>query len=136
MTLNHIPVFSLFALEHDETVTLFKQPGFVVFPDQKYGAGIYFCKNPRNLVTDTTEKCEMDHLICVFEAEVVTGLYTRGNQSDVVPSLINANNMKLYNSVVNDIHNPDIFVIFNRHQALPLYLLTCSMICNMGPKSQ
>ncbi|XP_015284488.1 PREDICTED: poly [ADP-ribose] polymerase 9 [Gekko japonicus] len=103
--------------------------------DQKYGAGIYFNKNPRNLVADTREKCEMDHLLCAFEAEVVTGLYTRGNQSYVVPPLINASGMKLYDSVVDDIRNPEIFVIFNRKQALPLYLLTCSLIWNPGEKT-
>ncbi|XP_054828838.1 protein mono-ADP-ribosyltransferase PARP9 [Eublepharis macularius] len=103
--------------------------------DQKYGSGIYFNKNPRNLVADTREKCEMDHLICAFEAEVVTGLYTRGNRSYVVPPLINASGMKLYDSVVDDIHNPETFVIFNREQALPLYLLTCSLIWNPGEKT-
>ncbi|XP_060118774.1 protein mono-ADP-ribosyltransferase PARP9 [Heteronotia binoei] len=103
--------------------------------DQKYGAGIYFNKNPRNLVADTREKCEMDHLLCAFEAEVVTGLFTRGNRSYVVPPLINASGMKLYDSVVDDIHNPEIFVIFNREQALPLYLLTCSLIWNPGQKT-
>uniref|UniRef100_A0A670ICS2 PARP n=1 Tax=Podarcis muralis TaxID=64176 RepID=A0A670ICS2_PODMU len=103
---------------------------------KKYGAGIYFNKNPRNLVTDTREKCEMDHLICVFEAEVVTGSYTRGNRSYVAPPLISASSMKLYDSVVDDIHNPEIFVIFNREQALPLYLLTCSLLWNPVQKTQ
>uniref|UniRef100_A0A8D2IZ66 Poly(ADP-ribose) polymerase family member 9 n=1 Tax=Varanus komodoensis TaxID=61221 RepID=A0A8D2IZ66_VARKO len=103
--------------------------------DQKYGAGIYFNKNPRNLIGDTREKCEMDHLICVFEAEVVTGSYTRGNRSYVAPPLINASSMKLYDSVVDDIHNPEIFVIFNREQALPLYLLTCSLLWNTAPET-
>ncbi|XP_039179752.1 protein mono-ADP-ribosyltransferase PARP9 isoform X2 [Crotalus tigris] len=103
--------------------------------DQKYGAGIYFKKNPRKLIADTREKCEMDHLICVFEAEVVTGSYTRGNRSYVAPPLINTSSRKLYDSVVDDIHNPEIFVIFNREQALPLYLLTCSLLWNPDQKA-
>ncbi|XP_070586740.1 protein mono-ADP-ribosyltransferase PARP9 isoform X3 [Erythrolamprus reginae] len=102
--------------------------------DQKYGAGIYFKKNPRKLIADTKEKCEMDHLICMFEAEVVTGSYTRGNRSYVAPPLINASSMKLYDSVVDDIHNPEIFVIFNKEQALPLYLLTCSLLWSPDQK--
>uniref|UniRef100_A0A803TAU2 PARP n=1 Tax=Anolis carolinensis TaxID=28377 RepID=A0A803TAU2_ANOCA len=89
----------------------------------KYGAGIYFNKNPRSLVTTTKEKCEMDHLICLFEAEVVTGSYTRGSRSYVAPPSLSASSMKLYDSVVDNIHNPEIFVIFNREQALPLYLI-------------
>lgn len=105
------------------------------FPDQKCAAGICFNKNPKNLVAVTREECEMDHLLCAFEAEVVTGFYTRGNQSYVEPPLINPNRMKLYDSVVDDIHNPEIFVIFNREQALPLYLLTCSLIWNPKQKT-
>uniref|UniRef100_A0A8C6Y4A7 Poly(ADP-ribose) polymerase family member 9 n=1 Tax=Naja naja TaxID=35670 RepID=A0A8C6Y4A7_NAJNA len=81
------------------------QKTYSSLPDQKYGAGIYFKKNPRKLIADTREKCEMDHLICVFEAEVVTGSYTRGNRSYVAPPLINTSSMKLYDSVVDDIHN-------------------------------
>ncbi|XP_062974722.1 protein mono-ADP-ribosyltransferase PARP9 [Elgaria multicarinata webbii] len=110
--------------------------------DQKYGAGIYFNKNPRNLVADSRENCEMDRLICVFEAEVVTGSYTRGNRRYVAPPLMNASSMKLYDSVVDDILNPETFVIFNREQALPLYLLTCSLLWNpaqeirLGPSAQ
>ncbi|XP_032071638.1 protein mono-ADP-ribosyltransferase PARP9 isoform X2 [Thamnophis elegans] len=103
--------------------------------DQKYGTGIYFKKNPRKLIADTREKCEMDHLICVFEAEVVTGSYTRGNRSYVAPPLINTSSMKLYDSVVDDIHNPEIFVIFNKEQALPLYLLTCSLLWSPDQKA-
>lgn len=102
--------------------------------DEKYGTGVYFTKNPKNLV-ETQEKCDMDHLICLFEAEVVTGSYTRGNRSFVAPPLINASSMKLYDSVVDDIYNPEIFVIFNREQALPLYLLTCSLLWNPPQKT-
>ncbi|KAJ7345853.1 hypothetical protein JRQ81_001803 [Phrynocephalus forsythii] len=105
------------------------QKAYSSLQDEKYGTGVYFTKNPRNLV-DTEEKCEMDHLICLFEADVVTGSYTKGNQSFVAPPVINTSSMKLYDSVVDDIHNPEIFVIFNREQALPLYLLTCSILRN------
>uniref|UniRef100_A0A8D0LAQ1 Poly(ADP-ribose) polymerase family member 9 n=1 Tax=Sphenodon punctatus TaxID=8508 RepID=A0A8D0LAQ1_SPHPU len=100
--------------------------------DQKYGAGIYFNKNLRNLVEDLGEKCEMDNLICVFEAEVVTGLYTKCKQSYIVAPSTHEGDLKLYDSVVDDICNPEIFVIFNNEQALPQYLLTCSRIWNGG----
>ncbi|XP_037767900.1 protein mono-ADP-ribosyltransferase PARP9 isoform X2 [Chelonia mydas] len=100
--------------------------------EQKYGAGIYFIKNPRNLVEDTKEKCELDHLICVFEAEVVTGLYTEGKQSYIVPPAVDADGMNVYDSVVDDVHRPETFVIFNSNQAVPHYILTCSQIWAEG----
>ncbi|XP_025034568.2 protein mono-ADP-ribosyltransferase PARP9 isoform X6 [Pelodiscus sinensis] len=96
-------------------------------PEQKYGAGIYFVKSPGTLMRDTKEKCEMDHLICVFEAEVVTGLYTEGRQSYIVPPII-GDGMNAYDSVVDNVHNPETFVIFNSNQAVPHYILTCSQI--------
>uniref|UniRef100_A0A8C0GM03 Poly [ADP-ribose] polymerase n=1 Tax=Chelonoidis abingdonii TaxID=106734 RepID=A0A8C0GM03_CHEAB len=101
-------------------------------PEQKYGAGIYFIRNPRNLMEATKEKCEMDHLICVFEAEVVTGLYTEGKQSYIVPPAVDEDGMNVYDSVVDDVHKPETFVIFNSNQAVPHYILTCSQIWAEG----
>ncbi|XP_067405678.1 protein mono-ADP-ribosyltransferase PARP9 isoform X2 [Emydura macquarii macquarii] len=101
-------------------------------PEQKYGAGIYFNRNPGNLLGDTKENCEMDRLICVFEAEVVTGLYTEGKQSYIVPPAADADGMNVYDSVVDDVHNPETFVIFNSNQAVPHYVLTCSQIWAEG----
>uniref|UniRef100_A0A8C8SQJ8 Poly(ADP-ribose) polymerase family member 9 n=1 Tax=Pelusios castaneus TaxID=367368 RepID=A0A8C8SQJ8_9SAUR len=97
-------------------------------PEQKYGAGIYFTRNPGNLQENTKEKCDMDHLICVFEAEVVTGLYVEGKQSYIVPPAADANGLTVYDSVVDDVHSPEIFVVFNSNQAVPHYVVTCFQI--------
>ncbi|XP_019378090.1 PREDICTED: poly [ADP-ribose] polymerase 9 [Gavialis gangeticus] len=105
-------------------------------PEQAYGSGVYFKKSPRNLIEDN-EQCDKDHLICVFEAEVITGFYTRGGQSYIVPPdfKVDSKSTCKIDSVVDDAQDPTTFVIFNSKQALPKYLLICHQIQTDGPGS-
>ena len=62
----------------------------------------------------------------MFLARVLTGEYTRGNQymKTPPPKDPSKNELVLFDSVVNDMDSPNMFVIFRDAQCYPEYLIT------------
>ncbi|XP_068921022.1 protein mono-ADP-ribosyltransferase PARP9 isoform X2 [Petaurus breviceps papuanus] len=94
-------------------------------PDPQYGHGIYFSKNLKNLVGNLRRTSDSDCMIYVFEAEVVIGSYCEGKPSYISPPLLGAGTMDTCDSVVDNVKDPETFVIFDSTQALPQFLWTC-----------
>ena len=61
----------------------------------------------------------------MYYVRVLTGNYTRGNQSLIVPPPRDPQNpTDLYDTVTDDDKNPSLFVVFYDNQAYPEYLIT------------
>ncbi|XP_023372078.1 poly [ADP-ribose] polymerase 9 isoform X2 [Otolemur garnettii] len=93
--------------------------------DLKYGVGIYFTKNLKNLADKVKKTSAANKLIYVFEAEVLTGSFCQGQKSNIVPPPLSPGAMDIHDSVVDNVSSPETFVIFNGIQAMPQYLWTC-----------
>ena len=82
----------------------------------KYGKGAYFSTTARYSHSYTAGP---EH--CMFMARVLVGMFTKGEPSYKTPPV--REGLKLFDSCVNDVDNPTIFVIFDLAQSYPEYLI-------------
>ncbi|XP_053097853.1 protein mono-ADP-ribosyltransferase PARP12 [Pangasianodon hypophthalmus] len=87
-----------------------------------YGKGSYFARDAKyshSYTGDSTTRC-------MFVCRVLVGDYTLGNSSYTRPPSKDGGDTIFYDSCVNDVHNPSIFVVFEKHQIYPEYLIKYS----------
>ncbi|XP_053076913.1 protein mono-ADP-ribosyltransferase PARP14 isoform X5 [Acinonyx jubatus] len=90
-----------------------------------YGKGTYFAVNARYSASDTYSRPDKNGKKHMYYVRVLTGTYTRGNQSLIVPPPKSPDNpTDLYDTVTDCVHNPGLFVVFYDYQAYPEYLIT------------
>ncbi|XP_074024337.1 protein mono-ADP-ribosyltransferase PARP12-like [Numenius arquata] len=83
-----------------------------------YGKGSYFARD----ASYSANYCREDlHTKTMFLARVLVGEFTLGSSSYVRPPL--KDNQKFYDSCVNCSSNPSIFVVFEKQQIYPEYLI-------------
>ncbi|KFV17926.1 Poly [ADP-ribose] polymerase 12, partial [Tauraco erythrolophus] len=83
-----------------------------------YGKGSYFARD----ASYSDNYCREDSCTkTMFLARVLVGEFTLGNSSYVRPPL--KDNQNFYDSCVNSFSNPSIFVIFEKQQIYPEYLI-------------
>lgn len=85
-----------------------------------YGKGSYFARDAayshHYSKTDTKSHT-------MFLARVLVGEFVRGNASFVRPPAKEGQGDVLYDSCVNRVSDPSIFVVFEKHQAYPEYVI-------------
>ncbi|XP_077991496.1 uncharacterized protein LOC144445727 [Glandiceps talaboti] len=91
-----------------------------------YGHGSYFAVNSSYSASTTFSPPDpRTGNRYVYQAKVLTGEFTRGQQGILVPpSKSGSDPTDLYDSVTDNVQNPSLFVIFNDAQAYPEYLIT------------
>ncbi|XP_037552134.1 protein mono-ADP-ribosyltransferase PARP12-like [Nematolebias whitei] len=84
-----------------------------------FGKGSYFARDAsysHKYTGDTQVKS-------MFIARVLVGSYIEGSSHYVRPPSKDGGNTNFYDSCVNNVTNPSIFVVFEKHQIYPEYLL-------------
>ncbi|XP_059971467.1 protein mono-ADP-ribosyltransferase PARP10 isoform X2 [Mesoplodon densirostris] len=91
-----------------------------------YGQGVYFAKHASLSVLDRYSPPDSEGHKAVFVARVLTGDYGQGRRGLRAPPPRPPGHALLrYDSAVDCLPRPSIFVIFHDTQALPTHLITC-----------
>ena len=96
-----------------------------IFTAVKFGRGVYFTNKSfysAKAIYAAPDEKQLHHM---YLARVLVGKFTKGKENLLEPPLIDNNNQNVrYDSVVDDVANPLIFVIFYDFQSYPEYLIT------------
>ncbi|XP_049733945.1 protein mono-ADP-ribosyltransferase PARP14 [Elephas maximus indicus] len=90
-----------------------------------YGKGTYFAVNASYSASDTYSRPDSVGEKHMYYVRVLTGIYTVGNHSLIVPPSKNPQDpTDLYDTVTDNVQSPKLFVVFYDYQAYPEYLIT------------
>ena len=89
-----------------------------------YGRGVYFAHDASYSARDQYSPRDANNNKHIFLAKVLTGDFAVGSSNYVTPPPKGASSLTLYDSVVDNVSNPSIFVIFGDAQAYPDYHIT------------
>ncbi|XP_037362481.1 protein mono-ADP-ribosyltransferase PARP10 [Talpa occidentalis] len=99
-----------------------------------YGRGVYFAERAALSVQDCYSPPAADGLKAVFVARVLTGDFGQGHPGLRAPPLRAADDALLrFDSAVDRLDRPRVFVIFHDTQALPTHLITCRRLPRAPP---
>ncbi|XP_026232456.1 poly(ADP-ribose) polymerase family member 14-related sequence 1 isoform X2 [Anabas testudineus] len=89
-----------------------------------YGNGTYFAVNASYSAHDTYSKPNTNGEKFMYLCQVLTGDFSLGQQGMIVPPEKSTGSVQKYDSVVDNMSKPSMFVIFHDSQACPEYLIT------------
>lgn len=95
----------------------------VSFSATYYGNGTYFAVQASYSADDKYSSPSQGEK-CVYLCRVLTGDYAKGEEGMIVPPAKGAAATEMYDSVVDNVTLPKLYVIFHDTQAYPEYLIT------------
>uniref|UniRef100_A0A3B3CC42 Poly [ADP-ribose] polymerase n=2 Tax=Oryzias melastigma TaxID=30732 RepID=A0A3B3CC42_ORYME len=92
-----------------------------------YGQGTYFAVDASYSANSTYSRPTADGSKSIFVARVLTGVFTQGRSDMKMPPPRSSDQPhNRYDSLVDRVDNPSMFVVFHDDQAYPDYLITFS----------
>nr|XP_033473820.1 poly(ADP-ribose) polymerase family member 14-related sequence 1 [Epinephelus lanceolatus] len=89
-----------------------------------YGNGTYFAVHANYSAQDTYSKPNPNGEKCMYLCRVLTGDFTAGQRNMITPPAKGPVSVQKYDSVVDKVASPAMYVIFHDSQACPEYLIT------------
>ncbi|KAL6080764.1 hypothetical protein STEG23_013954 [Scotinomys teguina] len=90
-----------------------------------YGQGTYFAVDASYSASDVYSRPDANRKKYMYYVRVLTGNYTNGHSTLIVPPSRNPQNpTDLYDTVTDNVNNPSLFVVFYDNHAYPEYLIT------------
>ena len=97
----------------------------LLFSATDFGRGVYFARDSAYSAQTVYSPADSKGLRYMYYARVLVGEYTKGNTSFLVAPSKNANDPnEKYDSVVNDVKDPRIYVMFRDYEYYTEYLIT------------
>ena len=93
-----------------------------------YGEGVYFARDASYSTFPLYSKPDAQGIQSCFLVRVVVGEYCRGVKDAKTPDVRDPGTGALYDSTVDNLQNPNIFVTYNDAQAYPEYLIKYTQI--------
>ena len=91
-----------------------------------YGKGVYFARDAHYSANRTYAVPNSAGLQFIFLCRVVVGEYCRGKKDALVPDVRDVATDRLYDSTVDNMTNPSLYVTYHDAQAYPEYLIAFS----------
>jgi len=88
-----------------------------------YGKGVYFARDASYSTYPLYCTPDAKDIQTVFLVRVVVGEYCKGYKHAVTPDVRNAAKNQLYDSTVDNVRDPSIFVTYHDAQAYPEYCI-------------